>query len=61
MFIKNHGKGACRVHGGGFAGTIQVFLPNDLVEEYREFMSGAFDKNAVKTLSIREKGAVCLG
>ena len=29
------GRGACRVHGGGFAGTIQAYVPNDLVEEFR--------------------------
>ena len=31
-FIKDKGKGACRVHGGGFAGTIQVFLPEELIQ-----------------------------
>lgn len=29
------GKGAIRVHGGGFAGTVQAFVPNDLVNAYR--------------------------
>ena len=29
------GRGACRVHGGGFAGTIQAYVPNDLTEEFR--------------------------
>ncbi len=60
IFIQKQGKGASRVHGGGFAGTIQVFLPNNLVDEYRQFMSGAFDKDAVRVLSIRNQGALCL-
>ena len=60
IFIQKHGKGACRVHGGGFAGTIQVFLPNDLTDEYRNFMSESFEEKAVKIISIRDKGAVCL-
>lgn len=60
IFIQKHGKGACRVHGGGFAGTIQVFLPNNLINEYKQFMSGSFDENAVKILSIRDKGAISL-
>jgi galactokinase len=60
VFIKKHSKGACRVHGGGFAGTIQVFLPNDLVDEYMQFMSDSFDEDAVKILSIRDKGAIQL-
>ena len=60
IFVQKHGKGACRVHGGGFAGTIQVFLPKDLVDEYMQFMSDLFDENAVKILSIRNKGAIQL-
>ena len=59
IFIRQNGKGASRVHGGGFAGTIQVFLPNDLVDEYKNFIYNAFDKNAVKVLSIRNQGALC--
>lgn len=34
--LKDHG--VCRVHGGGFAGTIQVFVENEYVEEYRAFI-----------------------
>jgi galactokinase len=39
IFIKIKGKGACRVHGGGFAGTILVSIPENLIEEYKEFIS----------------------
>ena len=60
IFIRKHGKGACRVHGGGFAGTIQVFLPNNLTDNYKKFISESFDEKAVKIISIRDKGAVCL-
>ena len=59
-FIKDKGKGACRVHGGGFAGTIQVFLPKELIEEYKSHLSKAFNKKSVKVLSIRNIGAICL-
>ena len=55
-FIDKLGEGACRVHGGGFAGTIQCFLPNRAVKEYSEIMSNVFDKNAVTVLSIRPVG-----
>lgn len=34
MFIQEKKRGACRIHGGGFAGVIMAMLPNDLVEEY---------------------------
>ncbi len=60
LFIKEHGAGASRVHGGGFAGTIQVFLPEDLVSEFTDFISNAFERSSVKVLSIRNFGAVCL-
>ncbi len=60
VFLKNHGAGACRVHGGGYAGTIQVFLPNNLIPEYKSLMNHAFCNDVVKVLSIRKHGAVCL-
>jgi len=60
LFIKEKGKGACRIHGGGFAGTIQVFLPGELVKEYKSYISKIFKENSVKILSIRHYGAVCL-
>jgi len=60
MFIKKNGRGACRVHGGGFAGTIQLFLPEDLIAEYKSFISKTFREESVKVLTIRQYGAVCL-
>lgn len=52
--------GACRVHGGGFAGTIQVFLPNDSVEDYCELMESVFGKARILVLKIRPYGALYL-
>jgi galactokinase len=59
-YIDAAGEGACRVHGGGFAGTIQVYLPEDHVKGYRKLMSTIFDDNCVKELMIRPFGHVCL-
>jgi galactokinase len=59
-FIKRKRKGACRVHGGGFAGTIQVFLPEKLIKEYKNFITNVFNRKSVKVLSIRKHGAICL-
>ena len=50
-------RGALRVHGGGFAGTIQVFLPSELLCEYVELMDGVFGKGAVMTLDVNPLGA----
>ena len=36
------GEGACRVHGGGFAGTIQAYVPEDRIESFRDVMEDAF-------------------
>lgn len=52
------GKGAWRVHGGGFAGTIQAFVPNDFVEEYTAEMKKVFGDDCCYILSIRPVGGV---
>ena len=59
MFISDKKKGACRVHGGGFAGVIMAFLPNDLVEEYIAYIEKAMGKGCAYKMSIRSLGAVC--
>jgi galactokinase len=46
----------CRVHGGGFAGTIQVYLPCDAIAAYKTFMEKVFGSGAVTTLKIRAVG-----
>ena len=52
------GKGAWRVHGGGFAGTIQAFVPNDLLETYRAQMESVFGEGSCMVLQIRAEGGV---
>ncbi len=52
------GKGASRVHGGGFAGTIQAFVPNDNTEHYRNVMDSVFGEGSCKTLKIRSYGGI---
>ena len=49
---------AFRVHGGGFAGTIQAFVPFNLVEQYREAIDSAFGQGACHVLRIRPDGAI---
>jgi len=51
-------RGACRVHGGGFAGTIQTYLPLEKLEEYRNLMEEIFGKGTLTVLRIRPLGAV---
>lgn len=50
------GKGAWRVHGGGFAGTIQAFVPNDLLDEYKNTMDSVFGEGSCHVLIIRPVG-----
>ncbi len=50
------GKGAWRVHGGGFAGTVQAFVPDGLLEKYKTTMEGIFGDGACYVLSIRPFG-----
>lgn len=51
-------RGAYRVHGGGFAGTIQAFVPDDLTDIYVETIENVFEKGACHILNIRSKGAI---
>ena len=51
-------RGAFRVHGGGFAGTILAVVPNDMLEEYTAQMSDVFGKNSCQVLSIRPYGGI---
>lgn len=50
------GKGAWRVHGGGFAGTIQAFVPNDLLDTYKTKIESVFGKDKCYVLIIRPVG-----
>ena len=52
------GRGAFRVHGGGFAGTVQAFVPVDLLESFRAGIDGALGEGACHVLSIRPQGGV---
>ena len=52
------GAGAWRVHGGGFAGTIQAFVPDSLLDEYKTAMEAVFGENSCYVLAIRPVGGV---
>lgn len=54
------GRGAWRLHGGGFAGTIQAFVPDDMVPEFVRVMNHAFGPDACHVLAVRPVGACCL-
>lgn len=54
--LKKHG--VSRVHGGGFAGTIQVFVENDFVEEYRKAMDKVFGAGSCHVLKVRQHGGI---
>lgn len=51
-------RGVSRVHGGGFAGTIQAFVPNDMVKEYKEALEHVFGEGACLVLKVRSYGGV---
>jgi galactokinase len=51
------GQGAWRVHGGGFAGTIQAFVPQNLLNKYITTLEHVFGKGSCHNLFIRQKGA----
>ena len=52
------GKGAYRVHGGGFAGTVQAFVPFELLDSFKAGIDAALGEGACHVLSIRPQGGV---
>ena len=52
------GKGMARVHGGGFAGTIQAYVRNEDVEVFKEAMNNLFGEGSVYVLHIRQQGGI---
>ncbi len=52
------GNGVCRVHGGGFAGTIQAFVKNEDVKAYQDCMDHIFGEGACGVLNIRKYGGI---
>ncbi|MGI6010284.1 MAG: galactokinase [Ruminococcus sp.] len=51
-------KGVSRVHGGGFAGTIQAFVRDDFVAQYKEKMEYVFGEGTCRVLKIRRTGGI---
>ncbi len=51
-----NGRGAYRVHGGGFAGTVQAFVPNDMLDRFKYEIEKAVGKGRCYVLSIRNTG-----
>ena len=60
LFIAGKQRGACRVHGGGFAGVIMAMLPNELVDEYITYIENCTGKGSAFRMSIRPYGAICV-
>lgn len=54
------GKGAWRVHGGGFAGTIQAFVPDDMLSEFKAAIEPVFGDDSCHILKIRSLGGTKL-
>ena len=52
------GRGGYRVHGGGFAGTVQAFVPFDLLDAFRSGIDAVLGEGACHVLSIRPQGGV---
>lgn len=57
-YLKDNG--VCRVHGGGFAGTIQAFVKNDAVDGYRRAIESVFGEGSCMVLKVRPYGGICV-
>ena len=56
-FFESTGRGVARIHGGGFAGTIQAYIHRSDLAEYRLLMEQVFGATAIELLRIRKAGA----
>ena len=52
------GQGAYRVHGGGFAGTVQAFVPLDILEYFKNTIEAVLGENSCHVLNIRQQGGI---
>ena len=53
-----NGRGAYRVHGGGFAGTIQAFVKNEFVPTYKAALDNVFGPGSCHVLKVRKYGGM---
>lgn len=56
IFLGN--QGVSRVHGGGFAGTIQAFVPDNMVSDYKQTIENVFGKGSCMVLKVRKYGGI---
>ena len=52
------GRGAFRVHGGGFAGTVQAFVPNEMLDAFKQGIEKVLGEGSCHVLSIRPEGGI---
>lgn len=55
------GRGACRVHGGGFAGTVQAFVPADMLDDFKASVEKTLGSGCCHVLAIRPEGGIRIG
>ncbi len=60
LFLETKHVGACRVHGGGFAGVIMAMIPAEYVDEYIAYIEGHTQKGAAYKMNIRPLGSICV-
>ena len=53
-----HGRGAYRVHGGGFAGTVQAFVPLDMLDQFKANIDASIGNGKCHILNIRAQGGI---
>jgi len=59
-FFHSRGRGIARIHGGGFAGTIQAYVHREDFKDYSQLMYAMFGDNCVQPLAVRTQGVVTM-
>ena len=60
IYLNRSGKGACRIHGGGFAGVIMCVVPKEETAGFVEYLSPYVGEDKIYIMGIRQIGAVCV-
>ena len=58
LFLNKIGDGACRIHGGGFAGVIMAVVPKEKTAEYKKYIGALVGEENVYVMNLRQTGAV---
>ena len=59
-YFEKKGRGACRIHGGGFAGVVMCVVPKEDTEDFTRYLAPFVGRENIYNMGIRQAGAICV-